>query len=138
MPHGSVGLQKRTPTIVSLLVLLVAGFFAKFYEGPAQNWANNSLAGVFYVVFWCVFASFFLTKAKPYKIAAGVLIVTCLLECLQLWHPPILERLRTPFVGRALLGTSFVWSDFLYYLLGSAVGGIWIACLRRVEDRLSR
>jgi hypothetical protein len=128
-------LHKHTPTILSLIVLVVAGFLSKFYEGPLQDWANNSLAGLFYVVFWCVLASLFLPRAHPLKIVAGVLVVTCFLECLQLWNPPLLENLRRPFLGRALLGTSFVWSDFPYYFAGSAIGWVWITWLRRIENR---
>lgn len=138
MPNGSVALTRRTPTVISLLLLLVLGFFTKFYEGPAQEWVNDSLAGMFYVIFWCVFASLFLSRVKPFKIAATVFIITCVLECLQLWHPPFLERFRAPFIGRALLGTSFVWSDFPYYLVGTLAGWFWIVCLRHVEERLSR
>jgi len=129
---------KCTPTILSLIVLLVTGFLCKFYEGPAEKWANDSLAGLFYVVFWCVFVSLFLPRVRPLKIAVAVLLVTCLLECLQLWHPPFLETMRRPFIGRALLGTSFVWSDFPYYIVGSAVGWLWIVWLRRLEGRFTR
>ncbi|UCH82541.1 MAG: DUF2809 domain-containing protein [Candidatus Latescibacterota bacterium] len=129
-------LHRHTPTIVSLILLLMAGFFSKFYEGPAQGWANDSLAGLFYVIFWCVLAAFFLPRVKPIKIVVGVLVITCCLECLQLWHPPVLEDLRRSFLGRALLGTSFVWSDFPYYLAGSTIGWLWIVRLRRVESRL--
>lgn len=129
-------LHRYTPTILSLIVLVVAGFFSKFYEGPAEDWANDSLAGMFYVVFWCVFISLFFPRVRPFKIAFAVLAVTCFLECLQLWHPIILERMREPFVGRALLGTSFVWSDFPYYFIGSAIGWLWVTWLRRVEARL--
>jgi hypothetical protein len=128
-------LHKHTPTILSLIVLVVAGFLSKFYEGPFQVWANNSLAGLFYVVFWCVLASLLLSRVHPLKIVIGVLVVTCFLECLQLWHPPLLESLRRPFLGRALLGTSFVWSDFPYYLIGSAIGWVWVVWLQRIERR---
>ncbi|MEJ2721152.1 MAG: DUF2809 domain-containing protein [bacterium] len=130
-------LHRHTPTVVSLIVLVVAGFFSKFYEGPAAVWANNSLAGMFYVVFWCVLASLFLPRIRPLKIALAVLVVTCFLECLQLWHPPLLESMREPFIGRALLGTSFVWSDFPYYVLGSGIGWLWIGWLRRLEARVA-
>ena len=129
-------LHKHTSTILSLIVLVVAGFLSKFYEGPLQDWANNSLAGLFYVVFWCVLVSLFLPRVHPLKIVIGVLVVTCFLECLQLWHPPLLESLRRPFLGRALLGISFVWSDFPYYFAGSAIGWVWIVGLRRIENRL--
>jgi hypothetical protein len=54
-----------------------------------------------------------------------VLLVTCLLELLLLWHPPWLQRLRGGFIGHALLGTTFAWLDFPHYLGGWALSR-WI------------
>lgn len=129
------GLSTRTPTVISLVVILAAGFFAKFYAGPAHLWVNDSVAGMFYVIFWCVLASVFFTRAAPRTIIAAVFSVTCVLEVLQLWHPPFLESLRNPFLGRALLGHSFAWSDFPYYALGGGIGWFWIVGLRRRRYR---
>ncbi len=105
------------------------------YAGWPRDWVNNSLSGVFYVVFWCLFASFFFSRASATKLVIAVFAATCVLEVLQLWHLPFLERLRSFFLGRAFLGTSFVWSDFVYYALGSALGWLWVAGVRRLEDR---
>jgi len=63
----------------------------------------------------------------------GVFIVTCLLECLQLWHPPFLEVLRSGFIGRTIIGTSFVWSDFIYYVLGCLAGWFWLERIRKLK-----
>jgi hypothetical protein len=52
--------------------------------------------------------------------------VTCALEFLQLWHPPLLESLRSNFIGRTILGSYFDWSDFTYYFAGSALGYLWL------------
>jgi hypothetical protein len=41
-----------------------------------------------------------------------VLVATCLLEFLQLWHPPLLEAVRSTFIGRTVLGTSFTWNVY--------------------------
>jgi hypothetical protein len=59
-----------------------------------------------------------------------VLSVTCLLEGLQLWHPPFLEWPRSYLIGQILLGTTFSWSDFPYYFIGAELGWLWIQALR--------
>jgi hypothetical protein len=92
---------------------------------------NDSLGGVLYVIFWCLFAFLFLSNIKPWKIAAVVFAVTCFLEFLQLWHPPLLEYLRSNFVGRTILGTTFTWSDFPYYLVGGGIGWLWMKSLQK-------
>jgi hypothetical protein len=47
-----------------------------------------------------------------------------MLEFLQLWRPPLLQAVRSTFLGHALVGSSFAWSDFPYYGAGTlaAVG----------------
>ncbi|NOZ60046.1 MAG: DUF2809 domain-containing protein [Calditrichaeota bacterium] len=124
---------RRHLTWFSLILIIPIGFASKFYSGAAANWVNNSLGGFFYVIFWCLFFHLAVAGAKPLLIAAWVLGVTSLLEFTQLWHPPMLEWMRSFFLGRALIGTSFVWSDFFYYFLGAIVGWGWLHLLRKFE-----
>jgi len=118
-------------TLISILIIVPLGLYSKFYSGQAENWVNNSLGGVLYVIFWCLFAFLFLSNTKPLKIAAVVFAVTCFLEFLQLWHPTFLEFLRSNFIGRTILGTSFTWSDFPYYLVGGGIGWFWMKYLQK-------
>jgi hypothetical protein len=111
---------------LSLAVIVPIGFYSKLYRGPGARWANDSLGGVFYVVFWCLVFSWFRPRWPPVRIAAIVLAATCGLEFLQLYHPPLLELLRSTFLGATILGTTFEWSDFPYYFLGAALGWIWL------------
>jgi len=118
-------------TLISMLIIVPLGLYSKFYSGQAENWVNNSLGGVLYVIFWCLFAFLFLSNIKPWKIAAVVFAVTCFLEFLQLWHPPLLEFIRSHFIGRTILGTSFTWTDFPYYLVGCGIGWLWMKSLQK-------
>ena len=118
-------------TLISILIIAPLGIYSKFYSGQAARWVNDSLGGVLYVIFWCLFAFLFLSNIKPWKIAAVVFAVTCFLEFLQLWHPPLLEYLRSNFVGRTILGTTFTWSDFPYYLVGGGIGWLWMKSLQK-------
>lgn len=121
------------PAAVSILILVPLGFYSKFYRGPAADWVNDSLGGAFYVIFWCLVVFFFAPQWPPRRIAAGVVGATCTLEFLQLWHPPLLEMLRSHFLGRTILGTTFDWMDFPYYFLGGVVGWYWVYRLGRIR-----
>jgi len=124
--------SKRTRwTLISMLIIVPLGLYSKFYSGQAGRWVNDSLGGILYVIFWCLFAFLFLRNTKPWKIATVVFAITCSLEFLQLWHPPFLEFLRSHFLGRTLLGTSFTWSDFPYYLVGCGIGWLWLKYLQK-------
>jgi hypothetical protein len=129
LSNSSFLTKQRIMTVVSLLFIVPVGFYSKFYTGPAADWANNSLGGFFYEIFWCLLIFLFSEKIKPWKIAGSVLLITCGLEFLQLWHPLFLEIPRSYFIGRTILGTTFSWSDFPYYFLGSAAGWLWMRLL---------
>ena len=102
------------------------GFLFKFYTGSAHEWFNNNGAAVFYEIFWCVFVFLLWNSRKAVgQIPVWVFGVTCGLEFLQLWHPPILE-FRSTFIGPALIGTTFSWWDFLHYVLGCVLGWLWL------------
>jgi len=121
----------RRHTLLALLVVTPMGFLFKFYSGPGQGWFNDHGAGLLYEVFWILVVFFFLPGKKwTTKIAVSVFTVTCALEVLQLWHQPFLEKVRSYFLGRALIATTFSWWDFPHYAMGSLLG--W-TCIKRIR-----
>ena len=126
MVNLSTHRRSRHWTGLVLVGLVPLGLYTKVYAGPAAAWANHSLGGVFYVLFWCLLVFWLLPQAKPSRIALVVLAVTCLLEFLQRWHPPWLEWLRSFWLDQILLGTTFAWSDFPYYFIGAGLGWLWM------------
>ena len=122
-------------TLISILIITPVGFYSKFYNGPAAHWVNDSIGGIFYEIFWCLVIYLFFYNYKPVKIAILVLMITCLLETLQLWHPPFLEIIRSYFIGRTVLGTSFTWSDFVYYIIGCGIGWFWLKQINRRNSK---
>lgn len=124
-------LARNRRLLLVLIFVMPLGFYTKFYTGPLQDWVNNSLGGVFYEIFWCLVLALLFRRLRPVSIAGVVLLVTCALEFLQLWHPPFLESLRVNFIGATILGSSFTWSDFPYYLIGSIMGYYLLNCSQR-------
>lgn len=119
--------------IISLLVVTMMGFLFKFYIGFAQEWFNNYIAAVFYEIFWCLLAFLFWRSSDAIaQIPLWVFIITCGLEFLQLWHPPLLTEIRSTFLGRTLLGSTFSLWDFPHYVLGCFLGRWW---LQQLEAR---
>jgi len=129
--------RQRLLTVLTLIVIVPIGFFTKFYSGPAEGWINNSLGGLLYEIFWCLVVFFLFPKTNIFKIAFWVFIITCALESLQLWHPPFLEYLRNNFIGRTILGNSFNWMDFPYYLAGSFLGYLILSLINKISDKFS-
>ena len=50
----TVSRRQRRWTGLALVGLVPLGLYTKVYAGSAAAWVNNSLGGVFYVLFWCL------------------------------------------------------------------------------------
>jgi len=111
-------------------VVAILGLATKFYAGPGAGWVSGYLGGFFYVVFWVFVILSIAPGASPGSVALWVFGVTCVLELLQLWHPPILEGIRSNFFGHALIGSTFSGWDFAYYGLAAMIAP---ALARRVR-----
>lgn len=125
--------SKRKLTIFVLLAVVPIGFYTKFYSGPFSAWVNDSLGGLFYIIFWSLLLYLLFAKVKPIRIVTIVFIITCALEFLQLWHPNFLEIIRSNFLGQTILGSSFSWFDFPHYLVGSIISFFIIKRLSKTE-----
>ena len=120
----------RLLALVSIAVVVVLGFGFKWYGGPGRLWFNNSGAAVFYEIFWCLAAFTFFPSAKyVLRIAASVFVITCALEFLQLSNAGVLIWIRSFRIGQYVIGTTFVWSDFIYYVIGCFLGWGWMKTL---------
>ncbi|MFQ6113020.1 MAG: DUF2809 domain-containing protein [bacterium] len=121
----------RVKTLIALSAITLLGFASKFYHGPAAWWFNDHLGGLLYEVFWILLINVVWPESSPFWVVLAVFLVTSALEFLQLWHPPFLQLVRSTFLGRTLIGTSFTWWDFPYYVLGCAAGYIWLRYVGR-------
>ncbi|MCF7859069.1 MAG: DUF2809 domain-containing protein [Candidatus Cloacimonetes bacterium] len=128
-------MRKRNQFLILIIILLVImGFTSKFYQGSSAKWLNNSFVGLLYVTCWCLVISLIAPKVKSLIIAIGVLLGTCILEIFQLWHPLFLEYIRSSFLGRTLIGTTFVSSDFAYYIVGAGFGWLILKKIDSITD----
>ncbi len=126
--------QKRSLILLSIFVVVPLGLYSKYYQGVGSVWVNDYGAAIWYEVFWCLFAFYFFSGKKAIKlIPIYVFIITCLIEILQLSNPPILSLIRSHILGKLLLGTTFSWWDFPYYLIGCILGGL---CLYVIIHKL--
>jgi len=113
----------REKILFLLPLVIAAGFGFKLYEGPGSGWANSYGAGVVYEIFWIYLIFFFMPETRwAARISLTVFALTCALEFLQLWHPRILEDVRSTFAGRTLIGSTFSWADFPHYAAGCLIG----------------
>lgn len=124
----------RIAVLISLIIILPFGYIMRFY-GPTPEWLNDSLGSIAYQIFWILLIALLFPQASPLWTAVGVCLASCVVEFLQLWHPPFLEAMRATFLGRLVLGNTFIWSDFPSYFLGSILGWVWMRSLLQSVKR---
>ena len=113
----------RSLVFIALAVVTPLGFACKGYFGHVPLWFYHYGGGVLYEVFFCLLAFLFWYNRRCITpIAIWVLVITCGLEFLQLWHPDFLNTARSTLPGRMLLGTTFVWWDLPHYAIGCGLG----------------
>lgn len=121
--------------VISIAIVVPIGFATKFYTGPFDEWFNNSVGGAIYIVFWCLVAALVWPRRPAVvPIVVAVLLITCGLEVMQLWKPPLLQSIRGHFIGRTILGTTFAASDFIYYFAGAILAWIWLRLIAARGD----
>lgn len=121
----------RFRALISLCILIPIGFGTKLYQGAGSQWMNYYAGGLLYEIFWCLAAAILWPRVSVLRISVTVLGITSVLEFLQLWHPPILETIRSTFIGKTLIGTTFSWWDFPHYVAGCFIGWVYLYLLKR-------
>ncbi|XGV95046.1 MAG: DUF2809 domain-containing protein [Leptolyngbya sp. BL-A-14] len=131
-PERSWFLNYRLVLLVSMGIIVPIGYLIRFAPNQTLLWLNDAIGGVAYEIFWILLVAFLSPRTSLGAIAVGVLGVTCGLEFLQLWHPPLLEAIRATVAGRLVLGNTFNWFDFPPYVIGSVLGWLWARSARRM------
>jgi hypothetical protein len=126
-----VSIKERIKILLCLVIAAMAGFWMwRYYRGWGEYWVRFYVSGAVYEIIWCLVLFFFWPrKAYIVRIPLIVFILTCGLEFLQLWEAGFLEKFRATLIGAALIGTDFVWLQFPFYVLGSAISVFLLAIL---------
>ena len=126
-----VSLKNRVTVLIAAVITGLLGFCLwRYYSGWGEYWIRFYISGIIYVMFWCLFFFLFWPgKKNIFRIPLAVFVATCALEFLQIWKPAFLQSFRSTLLGSALLGTSFVWLQFPYYVAGAAISVLLLTIL---------
>ena len=116
-------MNRKLIIFILLLIIVPLGLFSKAYRGIGQSWVHDYSGDILYEILWClVFFWFFPSKKATKIIPLWVFIVTSLIEVSQLFFDRVPIALRETIIWKLLLGSTFVWWDFLYYAIGCLLG----------------
>ena len=116
----------RLRILISLALLVIVGLVMKL---SGVTWLANSFGGVLWVMFFAGLGLLVRPRCDAaIPAATGAFLLACLVEVSQLSDAVILGMVRRTFPGRLLVGTTFAWSDFVYYLIGAVAA--WLLARR--------
>jgi hypothetical protein len=113
---------------VNLLAIVPLGYIVRFSH-ILPEYFHDAGGSIAYEIFWILLVLFIYPLANRRSTAIWVCLGSCAIELLQLYQPPWLQSLRATLPGRLVLGTSFAWSDFPAYFVGSYLGWLWVRWL---------
>lgn len=129
MPRSAFSSNFKDARVLAALVIVTVipiGLLARSMKSGSDP---NSLFGFFgtyagdtlWLVMFFFMGRFLFPKIKRRWLAIFVLALTMSLEFGQLWKPPTLQWLRQqPGIG-FVLGNTFVWSDVVCLVVGTAI-----------------
>ena len=109
-------------TVVLIILVAALGVLAKLFPLEQAVWVCNHLAGTFYVVELALILHLVFPDHLSFLLAMAAFLITSVVEFFQLWHPGFLETFRASCIGHTILGSTFSWLDFPWYLAGAIIG----------------
>jgi Protein of unknown function (DUF2809) len=137
VPTDEIVVRYRVSLIIWLFLVALLGYWFRFDAPISAGW-RDGIGGAAYVIFFVVALAIISQASSATCITLIVLTLTCVLEFLQLWHPLWLEQIRRTLLGRALLGTTFGWTDFPPYFAGAVIGWALVRLHQTASQRLHR
>ena len=137
MPTDGIVIRYRVSLIIWLFLVALLGYWFRFDAPLSAGW-RDGIGGAAYVIFFVVALAIISQASSATRITLIVLTLTCVLEFLQLWHLLWLEQIRRTLLGRALLGTTFGWTDFPPYFAGAVIGWALVRLHQTASQRLRR
>lgn len=111
--------QSRTRTrVLSTLIALALVPLGLLCKESQVAWVAAHLGGTLYVAFFYFLARSVHPEGRRGSAAVLVTLATCGVEALQLSDAAWLEALRSTTPGALVLGSTFSWVDFPFYVLG--------------------
>ena len=114
--------RSRFRYAVAALVVVGAGLASRNFPALFPEFMGKYPGDAFWALMvflgWCVVFPGISTA----RLAAYALATCGLVELSQLYHAPWIDSIRSTTLGHLVLGSGFMWGDFVAYGIGVGVG----------------
>ncbi len=106
----------------SALVTIPLGLGSRRFAAHLPSFVADYAGDALYATLMCSLLRFVCPRARSLWIGLGAFALSALVEVSQALHVGVLDAARATRLGRLVLGTTFVWSDFPCYAAGALLG----------------
>ncbi len=130
--------RNRLHYALALAVVIPLGLGSRKF-GASLPWFIAEYAGdTLWAMMMFLLVGFLAPRWTTGRIAAVALGIAYTVEISQLYRAPWVESIRHTLPGALVLGSGFLWSDFVCYTVGVGIGtGLDIALNRATRTRLN-
>lgn len=77
-------------------------------------------------------------KISLWKLGIAVYLLGVVDELSQLWSTPLLNQIRSTYIGKLMLGQGFLWSDLICYAVGTLLAFVLAIIIDRILSKTNR
>ena len=122
----------RLALLAGIVCIIPFGYGVRFSTALNAPLLQDIVGSLAYQVLLMMVVAFIRPRLSLVKCAVGVLIASSAIEFLQLCKAPAFLAVQGTWLGRVILGNTFLCADFPPYAIGCALG--WLA-LRVLRER---
>jgi hypothetical protein len=111
-------LKARLIYLSLIIATIIAGLLSRELSAIIPFFIGDILWGL---AVFLLMRFIFIYKPVSFAIIVSS-IYACATEFSQLYEAPWIDNIRPTFVGRVLLGETFLWTDILCYFVGIGLG----------------
>lgn len=130
--------RSRTWYLLCIMVVIGAGLLlrSRFLHLPSglTKYGGDALWAllVFFICGWAF------PRLSTARLAIAALAIACAVEFSQLYHAPLIDRVRATRLGALALGSVFNFPDIPAYALGILMGALTEGAVQRRRETLPR
>ena len=115
--------MQRNRKVYLLLIpfVMALGLLSRKLNYLLPDIVNTYLGDAIWAAMIYVMMAFVFANKLPKKIAVFSLLFCYAIEVSQLYQAPLINAIRKTTLGALVLGSGFLWSDLLAYILGVVV-----------------
>ncbi len=109
---------------IAILVVIGIGLASRSFPALFPRFMGKYPGDAFWALMIFLVGGFVFPGISTVRLAMCALVICCMDECSQLYHAPWIDIIRSAKLGHLVLGSGFLWGDFVAYTIGVGVGAL--------------